>query len=155
MSQMGKKIAIASDHAGFALKELIKQRFTEMDWLDLGTDGTDSVDYPDFGHAMGQAISSGDAPRGIVVCGSGIGISIAVNRHDAARCALCTSAEMASLARQHNDANVLALGERIIDADTAYACVDAFLNTEFEGGRHQRRVEKLSTTVIPAKAGAA
>lgn len=140
---MSSKIAIASDHAGYALKEKIKERFSNMDWLDLGTDGTDSVDYPDFGHAMGEAIAKGDAPRGIVVCGSGIGISIAVNRHDAARCALCTTEEMASLARQHNDANVLALGERIIDEDTAYACVEAFLNTEFEGGRHARRVEKL------------
>jgi ribose 5-phosphate isomerase B len=140
-----QKLAIACDHAGFELKEKIKARYKgQVEWVDLGTNGPDSVDYPDFGHAMGKAIETGKAPMGIVVCGSGIGISIAVNRNPAARCALCTSVEMAKLSRQHNDANVLALGARIVSEDTAYACVDEFLNTAFEGGRHQKRVEKLS-----------
>lgn len=137
------KLAIASDHAGFTLKQAIKDQFSDIEWLDLGTDSDESVDYPDFGRALGEAVQNGEAERGIVVCGSGIGISIAANRFPKVRAALCTSAEMATLARQHNDANVLALGERITDQDTALACVEAFLNTEFEGGRHQRRVEKL------------
>ena len=139
------KIAIASDHAGYALKEAIKEKFADQyEWLDLGTNSEDSVDYPDFGAAMGKAITNGDAERGIVVCGSGIGISIAANRYAAVRAALCTNAEMARLAREHNDANVLALGARIIDFDTAMNCVDTFMNTPFEGGRHARRVEKLN-----------
>lgn len=137
------KIAIASDHGGVTLKAAIKERFPEYEWLDLGTDGTESVDYPQFGKAMGETITNGDAPRGILICGSGIGISIAANRFPAVRAALCTSAKMATLCRQHNNANVLALGERIIDQDTAFACVEAFLNTEFEGGRHERRVNQL------------
>lgn len=137
------KVAIASDHAGFELKEEIKKHFN-YDWLDLGTNSTDSVDYPDFGKAMGEAITNGEAERGIIVCGSGIGISIAANRYAAVRAALCTNAEMAKLSREHNDANVLALGSRIIDSDTAMTCVDTFMNTPFEGGRHARRVEKLN-----------
>ena len=136
-------LAIACDHGGFALKSAIKQRFSDIEWLDLGTDSAESVDYPEFGQAMGRAITDGKAERGILICGSGIGISIAANRFPAVRAALCTSVEMAKLARQHNNANVLALGERIIDQDTAFACVEAFLNTEFEGGRHERRVTKL------------
>lgn len=137
------KIAIASDHAGFELKEEIKKLFGQYEWLDLGTDSPDSVDYPDFGHALGKAIANGDAERGVAVCGSGIGISIAANRHMGARAALCTSAEMARLSREHNDANILALGSRIIDTDTAMDCVDTFMNTPFEGGRHEGRVKKL------------
>lgn len=112
--------------------------------LDLGTNSNESVDYPDFGKVMGKAITNGDAERGILVCGSGIGISIAANRFHAVRAALCTSAEMAHLARQHNDANVLALGARLTDLETAKACVDDFLHVEFEGGRHQRRVDKMT-----------
>ena len=141
---MEQRLAIASDHAGFTLKHAIKARFVDIKWVDLGANSDESVDYPDFGQAMGQAITNGDTPQGILICGSGIGISIAANRFPAVRAALCTSAEMASLARQHNDANVLVMGERIIDQDTAFACVEAFLNTDFEGGRHQRRVDKLS-----------
>ncbi len=136
-------LAIASDHAGYNLKEAIKARFTDIEWLDLGTHSTDSVDYPDFGRAMGQAITDEKAPRGVLVCCSGIGISIAANRFPAVRAALCTSSEMAKLSRQHNDANVLALGERIIDEATALECVEAFLKTDFEGGRHAGRVAKL------------
>ena len=137
------KLAIACDHGGYALKEKIKQEFSWLDWLDLGTDSDESVDYPAFGKAMGEAITNGDAPRGIVICGSGIGISIAANRFPAVRAALCTSVEMAELSRQHNNANVLALGARITDEETAMACVRAFLATEFEGGRHERRVSQL------------
>lgn len=138
------KIALAADHAGFEMKEALKKHLQgRAEIIDLGTNSTDSVDYPDFGRQMGEAIRDKNAERGIVVCGSGIGISIAVNRIKEARCALCTSAEMAKLSRQHNDANVLALGSRIIDLETAKQCADAFLETEFEGGRHQRRVEKL------------
>ncbi len=144
---MSEKIAIASDHAGYNLKEAIKKRFGDIEWLDLGTNSTDSVDYPDFGQAVGRAITQGEVQRGIVVCGSGIGISIAANRFPAVRAALCTSSEMAALSRQHNDANVLALGERLTEQGTAFDIVDTFLNTEFEGGRHQRRVDKLTTTL--------
>lgn len=139
------KIAIASDHAGYRLKEEIKKHYVEAcEWLDLGTDSEDSVDYPDFAAAMAETIAKGDVVRGILICGSGIGISIAANRFPVLRAALCTSAEMARLARAHNDANVLALGGRITDFDTAMQCVDAFMETPFEGGRHQRRVDKLN-----------
>ncbi len=144
---MKDKLAIASDHAGYNLKQAIKARFSDIEWVDLGTDSEESVDYPDFGQALGKAIADDQAERGIVVCGSGIGISIAANRYPAVRAALCTSPEMAKLARQHNDANVLALGERVIDEATALACVEAFLTTEFEGGRHQGRVSKLGKAV--------
>ena len=139
------KIAFASDHAGFEMKEALRVYLEgRCEVLDLGTDSGESVDYPDFGTAMGEAMTAGDTDFGVLVCGSGVGISIAANRFAAVRCALCTSAEVAGLARQHNDANVLALGARIVDLDTAKACVDMFLATEFEGGRHARRVEKLS-----------
>ncbi|WP_262691523.1 ribose 5-phosphate isomerase B [Kordiimonas aestuarii] len=138
-------IAVASDHAGFDLKEDIKEdlKARGFDVLDLGCHGPESVDYPDFGIAMGKAIASGDAKRGVVVCGSGIGISIAANRNPAVRAALVQTGLAARLARQHNDANVLALGARLIGVETARDCVDNFLNTDFEGGRHQRRVDKL------------
>ncbi|AGH97770.1 ribose 5-phosphate isomerase B [Micavibrio aeruginosavorus] len=137
-------LAIACDHAGFALKETLKSHFADrIDWVDLGTDSTESVSYADFGKKMGQAITDGRVQRGIVICGSGIGISIAANRFPAVRAALCTDATMARLARQHNDANVLALGGRIIGLQVAIDCVDAFLNTAFEGGRHAARVDAL------------
>ncbi|CAB3848910.1 MULTISPECIES: ribose 5-phosphate isomerase B [Pseudomonadota] len=137
------KIAIASDHAGYELKEQLKQAFAEVEWLDLGTHSPESVDYPDFGHAMGAAITAGQAVQGVVICGSGIGISIAANRHPAVRAALCANATMARLSRQHNDANVLALGSRIVGFEVARDCLGAFLATPFEGGRHQRRIDKL------------
>lgn len=137
-------IAIASDHAGYDLKEQLKQAFTDIEWLDLGTHGSASVDYPDFGFAIGQAITYGKAQQGIVICGSGIGISIAANRFAAVRAALCTNSTMARLSRQHNDANVLALGSRITGFEVARECVSAFLETPFEGGRHQRRIDMLS-----------
>ncbi len=139
-------IAIGSDHAGYALKSAV------VDWLkaaghevlDLGAYGLDSVDYPDFGRAVGEAVASGKAEKGVVVCGSGIGISIAANRVKGARAALCMNGLMARLSRQHNNANILALGERLIGIETARDCLNEFLNTPFEGGRHQRRVDKLS-----------
>ena len=139
------QIAIASDHAGYELKEQLKSAFGDIDWLDLGTDGEASVDYPDFGFAMGEAITGRRAAQGIVICGSGIGISIAANRYPAVRAALCTDATMARLSRQHNDANVLALGSRIVGLEVACDCVRAFRDTPFEGGRHQRQADKLGS----------
>ncbi len=140
-------IAVGSDHAGYQLKSKISAWLTDMGYVvtDIGPDGTESVDYPDYGRAVGRAIASGEADRGIIICGSGIGISIAANRVAGARAANCTSGLMARLARQHNDANILALGERLIGEEVARDCLNEFLNTEFEGGRHQRRVEKLDS----------
>lgn len=138
-------IALASDHAGLALKAHLSDHLRAKGYeiLDLGTYDDGSVDYPDYGAALANAIAQGQADRGVAVCGSGIGISIAVNRNPAARAALVTTPEAAALSRQHNDANVLALGARLVDAETAVACLEAFLSTEFDGGRHSRRVEKL------------
>jgi ribose 5-phosphate isomerase B len=139
------RIALASDHAGYALKAMLADelRAAGHDVIDLGPDSEASVDYPDFGRALGEAVAAGRAEKGIAVCGSGIGISIAVNRIAGARCALVTSGLMARLARQHNDANCIALGSRIIGIETARDCVAEFLNTPFEGGRHAGRVAKL------------
>jgi len=139
------KWVIASDHAGFPLKQalLAHMQSKGMDVRDLGTRSTDSVDYPDFADAAAHAILSGEAKMGVLVCGSGIGISIAANRHKGIRAALCRSVEDATLSRQHNNANILCLGGRITDEATAKACVDAFASTAFEGGRHQGRVEKM------------
>lgn len=138
-------IVLACDHAAFEMKDLLKAELQrdDFDVLDLGTNGPDSVDYPDFGAALGDAIAEGRAACGVLLCGSGIGISIAANRNPAVRAALCQNSLMARLARQHNDANVLVLGARLIGIETAKDCLDAFLNTDFEGGRHQRRVDKL------------
>jgi ribose 5-phosphate isomerase B len=140
------RIAIASDHAAVALKA------TLVAWLreeghhvtDLGPHGHESVDYPDYGYALAQTIAEDGADFGIALCGSGIGISIAVNRNPAARCALVNEPYSAKLARRHNDANVIAMGARLIGEDLAKSCVHAFLETAFEGGRHARRVAKLS-----------
>lgn len=139
------KIAIGSDHAGFLLKEHLKEYLEKNghEVLDEGTHSLDSVDYPDFGRAVGQRVASGEAERGLVVCGSGIGISIAANKVPGIRCALVSEPYSASLSRKHNNANVLALGGRLIGPQMAEECLDTFLNTEFEGGRHARRVEKL------------
>lgn len=141
---MNKRILIASDHGGFVLKGAIQQKFPDYEWIDLGTDSAASVDYPDYGFKLAQGIAANEAPRGIAICGSGIGISIAVNREPAVRGALCTDVTMARLSRMHNDANVLVLGERITGQETAFQIVEAFLNTGFEGGRHTARVKKLS-----------
>lgn len=139
-------IAIASDHAGYALKTALIAELERLGYeaLDLGAHGEDSVDYPDFGKAMGAAIENGRATRGVIVCGTGIGISIAANRNPQVRAALCHDTTSARLARQHNDANVLALGARISGSEVAKDCLQVFLETAFEGGRHQHRVDKLS-----------
>lgn len=140
------RIAIASDHAAVSLKTVLAEwlRGEGHEVLDLGTDGTASVDYPDFGHAVAEALADGRAERGVALCGSGIGISIAANRHPACRCALVSEPLSAALARQHNDANAIAMGARVIGEEMAKACLQTFLSTPFEGGRHQRRVDMLS-----------
>lgn len=140
------RIAIASDHAAIDLKAqlVVWLRDAGHDVADLGPDSDARVDYPDFGYKLAAAIADGTATRGIALCGSGIGISIAVNRNPACRCALVSEPLSAKLAREHNDANVLALGARLTGLDMAKACVEAFLTTDFGGDRHQRRVDKLS-----------
>lgn len=140
-----KKIAFSSDHAGYALKARLIEHVTAQGHqvIDLGPHSEDRVDYPDFGYKLAEAVTAGEADAGIAICGSGIGISIALNRYAGIRAALCHDVTSAQLSRQHNDANVLALGARLIGADVATACVDAFLATGFEGGRHAGRVEKL------------
>ena len=141
------KIALAADHAGFGLKDELVAWLREQghEVSDLGTNGPDSVDYPQFGKKLAEAVANGEAERGIVVCGSGIGISIAVNRNPACRCARVDDPLSAALAREHNEANVIALGARLVGPEMAKACVAAFLDTPFAGGRHQRRVDQLST----------
>ena len=140
------RIALAADHAGYLLKDELATWLREQghDVSDLGTNGPESVDYPEFGRKLAGAVASGQAERGIAICGSGIGISIAVNREPRCRCARVSEPLSAALAREHNDANVLALGGRLIGSDMAKACVAAFLDTGFAGGRHQRRVDELS-----------
>ena len=140
------RIALAADHAGYLLKDELVRWLGEQghDVNDLGTNGPESVDYPEFGASLAKVVASGEAERGIVVCGSGIGISIAVNRNPGCRCARVSDPLSAQLSREHNDANVLALGARLIGSDMAKACVGAFLDTDFVGGRHQRRVNQLS-----------
>lgn len=138
-------VAVASDHAGLDLKREVLAELDShnMTVLDLGTDGPESVDYPDYGYAVGEAVAAGRAEMGVIVCGTGIGISIAANRTSGVRAALCCDTTMARLSRQHNDANVLALGARLIGAEVAKDCLKVFLETDFEGGRHERRVAKL------------
>ena len=142
----GATIAVASDHAGFDLKEILKRDLQEAghDVLDLGTKSTASVDYPDFGHAMAEAIASGRAGRGVLVCGTGIGISIAANRNFKVRAAVAHDVTSARLSREHNDANVIAFGARLIGAEVAREALKMFLKAPFEGGRHTGRVAKLS-----------
>ena len=143
---MAERIAIASDHAAFALKAELAAYLRGLghDVLDLGPEGADPVDYPDYGYKLADAIADGSAGRGVAICGSGIGISIAANRHPAARAALVSEPLSARLAREHNDANIIAFGARLIGSEMAKACLDAFLSTPFGSARHQRRVEKLS-----------
>jgi len=139
-------IAIASDHAGLALKDALAEQLRASGYTvqDLGTNNGDSVDYPDYADKLAAALEAGPARRGVLVCGSGIGISIAANRHRHIRAALCHNSTDARLSRQHNDANVLVVGARTLGAEVAADCLQAFLTTEFEGGRHQRRVSKMS-----------
>jgi ribose 5-phosphate isomerase B len=143
---LADRIAIVSDHAAFDMKAMLAEHLRDdgHEVLDLGTTSTDSVDYPDYGYRIAAAIAAGEVERGIALCGSGVGISIAVNRHPACRCALVSEPVSAELARRHNDCNVLAMGARMIGPEMARACVAAFLATPFEGDRHQRRVAKLS-----------
>ena len=147
---MADRIAIASDHAAVEMKAQLAAYLREKghDVLDLGTNGTDSVDYPDFGYRLANAIAAGEASKGVALCGSGIGISISVNRNPACRCALVSDGLSARLAREHNDANVIAMGARLIGIETARDCLDQFLSTPFAGGRHQRRVDKLSNPIL-------
>jgi ribose 5-phosphate isomerase B len=142
-------IAIASDHAGFQLKSMLREELAELGFavLDLGTDDTESVDYPDFAYAMSAAFRDGRTKRGVLVCGSGIGISMAANRNPEIRAALIHDSFGARMARLHNDANVICFGGRAIGFDVARDCLRTFLETEFEGGRHARRVEKLNNPV--------
>ena len=139
------RIALSADHAGVELKDALAAWLGEAghDLLDLGTHGAASVDYPDYGAHLARALGEGKAERGIAICGSGIGIAIAANRNPACRCAQVSEPVSAAFARSHNDANAIALGARLIGIEMAKACVTAFLTTEFEGGRHQRRVDML------------
>jgi ribose 5-phosphate isomerase B len=143
------RIAIASDHAATALKAILVAWLSDNghDVQDLGPFDDTSVDYPDYGYKLAQAVAENAVDRGVALCGSGIGISIAVNRNPACRCALVSDPLSAKLSREHNDANVIAMGARLIGPDMAKACLDAFLSTEFGGERHQRRVDKLSNPV--------
>lgn len=143
------RIALSADHAGYLMKDELAQWLREAghDVLDLGTTGPESVDYPRFGAMLAEAIADGRAERGITVCGSGIGVAIAANRNPACRCAQVDEPLSARLAREHNDANAIALGARLIGIEMAKACVEAFLTADFAGGRHQRRVDQLSHLV--------
>ncbi|WP_138379888.1 ribose 5-phosphate isomerase B [Luteithermobacter gelatinilyticus] len=139
-------IALASDHGGFTLKKILKEELEKAgyDPLDLGCHSLESVDYPDYAEAMAQCLAEGRVSRGVLICGSGIGISIAANRHRHVRAALVHDGLTARLSREHNNANVLVLGERTTGVDVARDCLHIFLNTDFEGGRHERRVAKMS-----------
>ena len=140
------KIAIAADHGGFELKEMLKKHYAAMNLLDLGTYSTDSVDYPDYAHKMAQAILSGQADLGILICGTGVGISVAANRYKGIHAALLYSQEVARLAKAHNNANVLVFGGRTMVFDDVVKRIDTFLQTAYEGGRHQRRLDKIDET---------
>lgn len=146
-------VAMASDHAGFDMKEALKADVEALGYsvLDLGPHDAESVDYPDFGMKAAEAVRDGKAERGIIVCGTGIGISIAANREPSVRAALCYDVTTAELARAHNDANILALGARTTSLETARECLRTFFTTEFEGGRHARRVAKLGKPAEPDK----
>jgi ribose 5-phosphate isomerase B len=141
-----QRIAIGSDHAGYEAKELAKRELEALgvEVLDKGAHGLESVDYPDFGAAVGRAVASGEAERGVLICGSGIGIAMAANKVAGVRAAVCWNEETARLAREHNDANVLCFGARLIAPDLAARIVRVFIETDFAGGRHAQRVEKLS-----------
>ena len=141
-----KQIIIAADHAGYALKEALKPSLTEMGFVitDAGTDSDQAVDYPDPGGKAAGAVSAGLIPRGILICGSGVGMSIVANRYPGVRAALCLDEETARLSRMHNDANILVLAGRKTDPETALRIVRVWLTTPFEGGRHQRRLDKIN-----------
>ena len=140
-----KKILIAADHAGYELKKEVERVLRErgLEYEDLGTNSPESTDYADYAHPLAERISDGEAERGILLCGTGLGMSYAANRHPHVRAAVVWAPEIAALARQHNDANVLVLPARFVSKEQADEIVDAFLNSKFEGGRHQRRVDKI------------
>lgn len=144
---MAERIPIAADHAGFAMKELLERELRDLgyDVEDLGTHDTDSTDYPDYAHALAGKVERGEVRRGVLLCGTGLGMGYAANRHHGVRAAVVWSPEVAKLAREHNDANVLVLPARCIDETTAKQILRAWLDTPFEGGRHQRRVDKIET----------
>lgn len=150
MEQTKKIIPIACDHAGFELKQQIIKYLTDnqYDTKDYGTFSPESVDYPDMVHPLGRDINNGVFERGIVICGTGNGVQMTVNKYSNVRCALCWITEIAALARQHNNANILAMPARFIDTQTAIDIVKTFLDTDFEGGRHQRRVEKINKLCV-------
>lgn len=145
MQFMPKKIALAADHAGFEEKEKVKRTLDELglEYDDLGTTSSESVDYPDYARKVAEGVSSGTYDQGLLVCGSGTGMAIAANKVKGVRAAVAWSPEIAALARQHNDANVLSLPARFVPEDQAAEIVKAFFNADFEGGRHERRVEKI------------
>ncbi|RYD77505.1 MAG: ribose 5-phosphate isomerase B [Sphingobacteriales bacterium] len=138
------KIAIGSDHAGFEYKEVLKNFLSDYEIKDFGTQSLDSVDYPDFAHPVASAVENGDCEFGILLCGSANGVAITANKHQGIRAGLCWENEVASLVRKHNDANVLCIPARFVSEELAKEITTTFLNTEFEGGRHQNRVEKIS-----------
>ena len=138
------KIAIASDHAGFDLKEKIKEFLTEHEVIDYGSENSDSIDYPDTGFEAAKAVSNGDCKRGILICGSGLGMSIVANKVHGIRAALCQTKQFAQLSRLHNNSNILVLSGRFISEYLAKEIIDVWFNTEFEGGRHQKRLDKIS-----------
>lgn len=140
------KLGIGSDHGGFELKEQIVEYLEreKIDYIDYGTYSTESVDYPDYGKKVGEAIMSGQVDKGIVICGTGIGISLAANKVKGIRCALCGDTYSARMSREHNDANAIALGGRVLGRDLAIEILSVWLKSEFAGGRHQRRVDKIS-----------
>lgn len=139
------KIAIGSDHAGFDYKEHLRKKFTEQGFevTDFGAYSTDSADYPDFAHPVAQSVEDGKSNFGILICGSGNGVCITANKHKGVRAALCWANDLAALARQHNNANVICIPSRFVDLETAVSMAETFLRTDFEGGRHQKRVEKI------------
>ncbi len=139
------RIVVGSDHAAYELKEAIKEKLVNEghEVIDVGCDSTESVDYPKYGHAVGRAVASGEAERGIAVCGSGIGISIACNKVPGIRAALCTSVEMAEMCRRHNNANVVCMGARMISQELAFQIIDTWMTTDFEAGKHLRRINEI------------
>lgn len=139
------KILIASDHAGFHLKEELKKHFTsEHEFIDFGPNSSDSVDYPDYAHILSQKISESKDSFGLLICGSGIGMSMVANRYKDVRAALCLNEKMAQLSREHNNANVLVLGSRLISCEEAIKCLIMFFKSKFEGNRHQARLDKFN-----------
>lgn len=139
------KVFIASDHAGYELKEAIKKHFSsQYEWEDLGTHSSESVDYPDFAHPLANAVAQSAGNRAVLICGTGNGVAMTANKHADVRAALCWNSEIAALARQHNNANVVVLPARFIATEDAFNVVDTFFHTDFEGGRHERRVNKIN-----------